>query len=169
MSENEIKPVAWRCIWSKSGKPAWEQYHDESDPMPEQWDVRPNEVRQLYDQAAIDRLLADVVGYKRIADEVAGIIEDAEDRIDRLAAERDDYARAVDFLELEMAKFQIASDEANAERDAAVADAERYRWIRLRIGGAEAVEDNFKWEYESGECLAQDVDAAIDAARAEGE
>lgn len=59
MSENEIKPVAWRCIWNKSGKPAWEQYHDENDPMPAHWDVRPNEVRALYDQSAIDRLTAE--------------------------------------------------------------------------------------------------------------
>lgn len=62
---------------------------------------------------------------------------------------------------------QSAIDRLTAERDAAVADAARYRWIRLRIGGREAVEDDFKWEYESGECLAQDVDAAIDAARAQ--
>lgn len=60
MSENEIKPVAWRCIWNTSGKPAWEQYHDESDPMPEQWDCRPNEVRPLYDQSAIDQLIAEL-------------------------------------------------------------------------------------------------------------
>ena len=59
---------------------------------------------------------------------------------------------------------QSAIDRLTAERDAAVADAERYRWIRLRIGGREAVEDDFKWEYQSGECLAQEVDAAIDAA-----
>ncbi len=59
---------------------------------------------------------------------------------------------------------QSAIDRLTAERDAAVADAQRYRWIRLRIGGREAVEDDFKWEYESGECLAQEVDAAIDAA-----
>lgn len=58
-------------------------------------------------------------------------------------------------------------DRLTAERDALRADAERYRWVRLRIAGREAVEDDFKWEYESGECLAQEVDAAIDAARAQ--
>lgn len=50
--------------------------------------------------------------------------------IDRLTAERDDAIAAADFLELEMAKFQIAADTAKAERDAAVADAERYRKLR---------------------------------------
>lgn len=50
------------------------------------------------------------------------MLESAEDLIDRLTAERDDYAKAADFLELEMAKFQIAADEAKAERDAAVAE-----------------------------------------------
>ncbi len=138
MSENEIKPVAWRCIWNRAGESAWEQYHDESDPMPEQWDCPPDEVQPLYDQSAIDRMSADALGYKRIADEAAGMLESAEGLIDRLTE----------------------------ERDWAVADAERYRWIRLRIGGRESVEEDFKWEYEGGECLAQEVDAAIDAARA---
>lgn len=46
--------------------------------------------------------------------------------IDRMKAERDDALAAADFLEVEMAKFQIAADTAMAERDAAVADAERW-------------------------------------------
>lgn len=50
--------------------------------------------------------------------------------IDRLTAERDDALAAADFLEVEMAKFQIAADSAKAERDAAVDDAERYRWLK---------------------------------------
>ena len=43
------------------------------------------------------------------------------------------------------------------------ADAERYRWLRTRIGGREDVEDHYCWEFEAGEPLAQEVDATIDA------
>lgn len=75
MSENEIKPVAWRCIWNRAGESAWEQYHDESDPMPAQWDVRPNEVRALYDQAAIDRLTEERVAALADAERYRAVIE----------------------------------------------------------------------------------------------
>lgn len=89
MSENEIKPVAWRCIWSKSGKPVWEQYHDESDPMPEQWDVRPNEVRPLYGQSAIDRLRVQLKHCTGALEAEVLEVERRGERIDRLTAERD--------------------------------------------------------------------------------
>lgn len=139
MSENEIKPVAWRCIWSKSGKPAWEQYHDESDPMPEQWDVRPNEVRPLYDLSAIDRLIARARGFRAIANEAAGMLEDAEDRIDRLTAERDELR----------------------------ADAERYRWLRRLEGECDSAACvNFNIGFDWIEAHGVELDAAIDAARA---
>ena len=92
------------------------------------------------DRAAIDRLTADLKYANMAADAEADLADERGREIKRL----------------------------KAERDAAVADAARYRWLRLRIVGREAVEDDFKWEYESGECLAQEVDAAIDAARAEG-
>lgn len=56
-----IKPVAWRCIWRKSG---WEQYHDETDPLPEKWDCKPNEVIALYDQETVDALRKDAERYR---------------------------------------------------------------------------------------------------------
>ena len=87
--------------------------------------------------------------------------------IDRLTEERDALRSQLDWVVRENDRLLDEGRYSAAERDAAVADAERYRWIRLRIGGREAVEDDFKWEYESGECLAQEVDSAIDAARSE--
>ncbi|WP_313398151.1 hypothetical protein [Stenotrophomonas sp.] len=56
---------------------------------------------------------------------------------------------------------QSAIDRLTAERDAAVADAERYRWLRRsRLGPQRAV-------FLDSETSDQ-LDAAIDAARAEG-
>lgn len=60
MSEHKMPaPVAWRCNWNKSGKTAWVQYHDEIDPLPETWDVRPNEVLPLYAAETVDALQAE--------------------------------------------------------------------------------------------------------------
>lgn len=165
MSENDIKPVAWV-----------ERNEDGHDRMwsstLESWANRPANPEPLYDQAAIDRLSADAIGYKRIADEVAGMLESAEDLIDRLTAELTLVSGERNRLQLKWDEFRQTKNaevqRLTEERDWAVSDAERYRWIRLRIGGRESVEDDFKWEYESGECLAQEVDSAIDAARSEG-
>lgn len=125
MSENEIKPVAWRYI----GLDEDAGFTDD----PKWAEAYPYSHAPLYDQSAIDALTKQMSELKTM---------------------------------LSIAEFQ--RKEMQAERDTAVVDAERYRWVRLRIGGREAVEDDFKWEYESGECLAQEVDAAIDAARSEG-
>ena len=39
--------VAYRCVWD--GEPGWMQYHDKTDPLPEQWgdDEHPDEVAAL--------------------------------------------------------------------------------------------------------------------------
>lgn len=55
--------------------------------------------------------------------------------------------------------------EAAAALESAREDAERYRWLRMRIGGREHVEDEFRYEYQDGEELAREVDAALDAER----
>jgi hypothetical protein len=41
--------VAWRCSWDAGGEGiGWDQYHDDSDPMPEEWDdEEPDEVAAL--------------------------------------------------------------------------------------------------------------------------
>lgn len=39
--------VAYRCVWD--GEPGWMQYHDKTDPLPDQWDddEHPDEVAAL--------------------------------------------------------------------------------------------------------------------------
>lgn len=35
-------PAAWNCYWKGDNDgPSWDQWHDASDPMPEQWDGDP--------------------------------------------------------------------------------------------------------------------------------
>jgi hypothetical protein len=59
--DDQIKPVAWKCVWIADGDGCdWEQYHDEDDPMPERWDDAPDEITPLYSQQAIDSLRAEV-------------------------------------------------------------------------------------------------------------
>jgi len=69
-----------------------------------------------------------------------------------------------------------AIDRLTAERDAAVADAERYRWLRDRKFSFSHDEESRgiagsrwgEWPYDTDEGHAAVMDAAIDAARAEG-
>lgn len=67
------------------------------------------------------------------AEQVMARQQNAKEEIDRLTAERDDALAAADFLEVEMAKFQISADTAMAERDAAVADAERWNELCRQV------------------------------------
>jgi len=68
-----IQPVAWRCIWRKFGKSAWEQYHDETDPLPGKWDCAPNEIIALYDQATVDALRKDAERYRWLRDKALDV------------------------------------------------------------------------------------------------
>lgn len=95
------EPVAWRCNWNKSGKIAWVQYHDETDPLPEQWDARPNEMLPLYSAETVQSLLAE-------ANEQA--------RLNGMGAERE-------------ARLMASVIELQAECDALAKDAARYRWL----------------------------------------
>lgn len=122
MSENEIKPVAWVERNENGHDRMWSS-------TLESWANRPVNPEPLYDQAAIDRLSADAVGYKRIADEVAGMLESAEDLIDRLTAERDAYrlqaAHETDVAEVAAQEIE----RLKAERDAALADVKQLRSV----------------------------------------
>jgi len=44
-----LEIVAWRCSWDAGGEGiGWDQYHDDSDPMPDKWDdEEPKEVAAL--------------------------------------------------------------------------------------------------------------------------
>ena len=76
MSEHKMpEPVAWRCSWHKRGQVAWVQYHDEIDPLPETWDVRPNEALPLYSAETVRELQAEV---ERLRAERDAMAKDAE-------------------------------------------------------------------------------------------
>ena len=149
MSENKIKPVAWTSECQLSAV----RIQGDGIMMAKGrgWKIG------LYDQHAIDALNNQI-------SELKTMLSIAEFQRKEMQAERDDYASAADFLELEMSKFQIAADEAKAERDAAVADAERYRWLRKHLVNWCPDGDTARLSWQSREVL----DAEIDAARSEG-
>lgn len=126
MSENEIKPVD-RVIQQlrNDGYDDAVELIERLEMIESSWLEFMNKTEWVQTESHVSEL------GKHRADVLKG-------RIDRLTEERDDYAKAVDFLELEMAKFQIASDEAKAERDAAVADAGRLREL-LRVTASVAI------------------------------
>lgn len=151
MRESEIKPVSWK----------WQDETVKLNPCQYekamQRGVNGYKVRALYDQSSIDALSSQIR-------ELKTMLSIAEFQRKEMQAERDGYASAADFLELEMAKFQIAADEARAERDADVADAERYRWLRKHLVNWCPDYDKESLIWHAREAL----DAEIDAARAEG-
>lgn len=67
----EGEATAWRCDWAD-----WRQYHDESDPLPEPWDDKPNSITPLYPPEAIAAAVAEARADEReqcakVADEQA--------------------------------------------------------------------------------------------------
>lgn len=135
---NQIKPVAW----IRSGKVCF------GSQRPYYW----GECDPLYDKSAIDRLTEERDSARGTLAHITSAF--GNEQLSRFIAKHGDPVPLL--VQIEELTAQLAEHKA---------DAERYRWIRLRIGGAEAIADDFKWEYQSGECLAQEVDAAIDAAR----
>lgn len=79
---SEIKPIAW-VERSENGHDRMWSYSLEA------WANRPANPEPLYDQSAIDRLVAEAIGFRMIADESTGMLEEAEYRIDCLTEERD--------------------------------------------------------------------------------
>jgi formate-dependent phosphoribosylglycinamide formyltransferase (GAR transformylase) len=154
MDNNKMpEPVAWRCNWNRSGEIAWVEYRDETDPLPEKWDAPPNETLPLYSAETVQTLQAEC---------------EEQARLNGMGAERE-------------ARLMAQVAELRAERDALAKDAARYRWLRdtqnSPIRGDEeysipgTVEPIF---VSTGDGVStaidgEDLDAAIDAAMAEGE
>ena len=84
--------------------------------------------------------------------------------IDRLTAERDALRSQLDWVVRENDRLLDEGRDSAAERDAAVADAERYRWLRKHLVNWCPDGDTERLSWQSREVL----DAEIDAARSEG-
>lgn len=156
------EPVAWRCNWNKSGKIAWVQYHDEIDPLPEQWDARPNETLPLYSAETVQSLLAEANEQARLNGMGAECEARLMAQVAELQAEVNDLARRLCLS----AEHEIATNrhvyQMEIERIAHAKDAGRYRW--LRDGGL------YRVGFDSTGAVSLSVlDSAIDAAMAEGE
>lgn len=184
MSENEIKPVVWRFKDFNpllNGGFAYGYTHDPESIARDE---------PLYDQSGIDRLLEKIDRLEMIESSWLEFMEKTEwvqkssepgelglhradvlkSRIDRLTAALDASRKEAQFLRSHRPIARRLT-EVTAERDAAVADADRYRWLRNAsieipaVGVEVAV-----WEDDFGEPIrGEALDAAIDAARSEGE
>ncbi len=142
MSENEIKPVAWMVDEQGMTGQLCTKLY-----WARNGGTPPSFGQNhspLYDQSAIDRLTAELRHYQMAATAEANLADERHKEIKRL----------------------------RAERDAAVADAERYRKIEALAAGTpeqwQAVEDAaFASHWGNVQNFALNIDA-IDAARAEG-
>ncbi|MGE8279055.1 MAG: hypothetical protein ACN6O2_01350 [Stenotrophomonas sp.] len=156
MSENEIKPVAWRYQETTGLDEAWIECIGDFIPP---WNTR--DQRPLYDQQAIDRLTAEREVMIAERDRIAVEATELAAQLDRTEAELDAALASRDRYWDERNEAQRKLSVAVAEGKGLVADAERYRWLRRsRLGPQRAV-------FLDAETTDQ-LDAAIDAARAEG-
>lgn len=167
MSENEIKPVAWVDL------DVWISTNDAGDSF--FTDYQDEDTVAVYDQSAIDRLTAElnlVSGERnRVQLKWDEFRQTKNAEAQRLTAERDDW-RIQAWHETDVAAVAVQEVERlKEERDAAVADAERYRW--LAVDRAESAIPRV-WSSDAEalpvRCLhGAEIDAAIDAARSEDE
>lgn len=163
MSENEIKPIAWmlecqnmgngtgwKLSWTRSGAGVCLRLNGEAHEV------------ALYDQSAIDRLLEKI------------------DRLEMIESSWLEFMGKTDWVQTASEPHELGKhradvlkdriDRLTAERDAAVADAERYRFLRnapteIPAAGVEVA----IWDDGEGEAIrGAELDVAIDAARAEG-
>jgi|GEM_PF-4034215 len=179
MSENEIKPVAWCAPDSlnaaKFGGLAMitsNNKHGCSEP--------------LYDQSAIDRLTAERDAAQMVCAEayqvVGSLLSDlgqfdtahGEKILDNLSDHRLVHDNVLPWPSFE-GEAQRKLSVAVSEGKGLVADAERYRWLReysagqyvhpIVVSQRKALFDTMQY---TGPLIGDGLDAAIDAARAEG-
>jgi len=154
MSDNEIKPVAW-VERNESGHYQMVAHNLES------WANRRANPQLLYDQSAIDVLSSQI-------SELKTMLSIAEFQRKEMQAERDEAFAAADSKA--GWEWKKRAEKAEAERDAAVADAARYRWL-VDSGRFCPSFYNKGWGLRSAafeRSTKESLDAAIDAARAEG-
>ncbi len=57
--ERVVRPYATSVKWTNGQGGSWQQWHDDEDPMPTEWDDRPpDEVVHVYTAAQVAELLA---------------------------------------------------------------------------------------------------------------
>lgn len=113
-------------------------------------------------QAELDALLDHIYEYGTTAE---GVIERARklcqayaaDTINKLRAELAEENRQSEIM---LNNYANENQRISDERDAARADAERYRWLRSNVSGEELERITNRWPMSNEEC-----DAAIDAIR----
>jgi hypothetical protein len=133
---NEIKPMAWKCVWIADGEGCdWEQYHDEDDPMPERWDDAPDEITPLYSQQAIASLRAEVAKLHLDWSNAYHDFVAWKARAERAEAE-------LDGLRYSNGTNATCAAAFKAEAEALREDAERYRLLcKLIDDGDQGVDD----------------------------
>ena len=57
--ESSVRPYATSVTWRNAEGGSWQQWHDDDDPMPAEWDDRPpDEVVHVYTAAQVAELLS---------------------------------------------------------------------------------------------------------------
>lgn len=162
------KPDANRAEWDGG----WRQYHDPHDPLPEQWDDKPDCIVPLFtadqmrayatEHAA--RLHAECEALRQANGAFAARQAWWNDRMVALEAE-------CEALRMERDALRAAARHGGwvgyIDSDAMQADAERYRWLCLAAGDWGVCE----WDTSASEWVRDSrgqkvISAAIDAARA---
>lgn len=181
MIENDIKPVAILCetsagrYWSTSDAvhclPLGDYYHksaiDRLTAEAERSETAFDLLKEAYTLAGVNisRLTAERDEARSAVESKAGW--EWKKRAEQAEAERDNLKLTLDFVHGEGVREKFAA--LKEERDAAVADAERYRWLR-DPENSEAVSDAIRVyaSFDANLLHSEDLDRHIDYERAEG-
>lgn len=116
------EPAAWNVYWrGDNDGPSWDQWHDESDPLPAAWEsAPPDEVTPYYTAEQMRAYAAQ-----------------------ELAAERERCAKLVEEVESQAWALSLPGFDrmATDEQEAAMADAARFRWLGEVALGVDMVAD----------------------------